>query len=206
MSRPFLVGARLYLRGLNTADLDGPYLSWLNDQETMRFLESGRFPATRESLADAMQASSRKADSLWLAIVDRRTDKHVGNLKLGPINWIHRYASLGILIGDSAYRGQGYGQEAIELLLQHAFIQLGLNKVTAGAYDDHVACLELFKRLGFSIEGNLRSHLFREGAYHGKIVMGLLREDYVKRQPEARSSQRVSARRPSRRHPLRVSA
>jgi len=191
MQHPFLVGTKLYLRPLGLADLDGPYLGWLNDQETIRFLDSGRFPTTRTALEEAFHA--KQTDSLWLAIVDRKTDCHIGNIKLGPINLMHRYASLGILIGDPSFRGKGFAREAIELVLKHAFTQLGLNKVTAGAYTDHVACLELFKRLGFSVEGRQRNHLYREGAYHDKVLMGLLREEYLERMRKALNCQSVAA-------------
>lgn len=195
MRHPFLIGGKLYLRPLEPSDLDGPYLGWLNDPATTRFLETGRFPTTRTALEDALRTSGNRMDQFMLAIVDRRTDKHVGNIKLGPINWVHRYGSLGILLGNPAYRGKGYGREAIELALQHAFTQLGLQKVTAGAYGDHAACLALFKGLGFSVEGCLRSHLYREGRYYDKIVMGLQREAYLQRHATDDSSQRVSARR-----------
>lgn len=193
MRQPFLVGTKLYLRALMPSDLDGPYLEWLNDQETTRFLDTGRVPTSRTSLEGTFQA--KQADSLWLAIVDRKTDQHIGNIKLGPIQWVHRCGSLGILIGDRGFRGRGYAREAMELVLQHAFTQLGLNKVTAGAYADHVACLELFKRLGFSIEGRQRRHLYREGAYHDKILMGVLREGFLKRPPQSRVTERTRVRR-----------
>jgi len=193
MQQPFLVGAKAYLRAVIPSDLDGPYLGWLNDQETARFLDTGRFPMTRKSLEEALQAN--QMESVWLAIVDRKTDKHIGNIKLGPIQWVHRCGSLGILIGDRQYRGKGYAREAMELVLKHAFTQLGLNKVTAGAYGEHVACLGLFKRLGFSVEGRQRSHLYRDGAYHDKVLMGLLREDYLIRHTEAGEAKRMTARR-----------
>ncbi len=189
MHRPFLTGEQLYLRALESADLDGPYPAWLNDRETTKFLETGRFPTSRQALEESLQAAARKADSLWLAIIDRKTDKHIGNIKLGPIDWLHRRASLGILIGDPASRGRGFGREAIELVLGHAFLQLGLQKVTAGAYADHAASVELFKAIGFSIEGRQREHLFRDGRWHDKALMGLLREEYAKR-PSARSAKR----------------
>lgn len=181
MQQPFLIGIKLYLRPLSLADLDGPYLNWLNDPQTVRFLDSGRFPTTRQALEESIRAFGQQRDMVMLAIVDRRTHQHIGNIKLGPINWIHRYASIGLLLGDSKKRGKGFGHEAVALVLDHAFKQLGLHKVTAGAYDDHDASLALFTRMGFVVEGRQRGHLYREGVYHDKVVMGLLSEEYLTR-------------------------
>lgn len=194
MRQPFLIGTKLYLRVLEDADLEGPYLSWLNDQETTKFLDTGRFPTTRRSLEETIQTSAKQTDSLFLAIVDRETDRHIGNIKLGPINWVHRYGSIGILLGDPAYRGKGYGQEAVELVLDHAFTQLGLHKVTAGAYGTHAASLALFKGQGFSVEGCLRGHLYLNGSYHDKVLMGLLREEYLQRHGRVAQELRAATR------------
>ena len=205
MRHPFLIGLKLYVRGVELSDVDGPYLAWLNDRETTRFLDTGRFPTTRETLENLIRTSTGKTESLWLAIVDRKTDKHIGNIKLGPIHWIHRSASIGIVIGDPRYRGRGYGREAIELVLRHAFTQLNVHKVTAGAYGDHTACLALFKQLGFSVEGSLRQHLYREGRYYDKIVMGLQREVYVQQHARSISTMRnlVKRHNHTRRRPLK---
>ena len=189
MLQPFLIGTKLYLRALETLDLEGPYLAWLNDQETTRYLETGRFPTTRKALEEAIQASARQTDSLFLAVVDRETDRHIGTIKLGPINWVHRLAPIGILIGEATFRGRGYGREALELILAHAFEQLDLHKVAAGAYADHAGSVELFTGTGFSIEGRLRDHLYREGRYYDKVLLGLVRDEYLKRQDGRRVSE-----------------
>ena len=47
MRQPFLVGDRIYLRQLEAADVEGPYLAWVNDYEVTRFLETGRSRPSR---------------------------------------------------------------------------------------------------------------------------------------------------------------
>jgi [ribosomal protein S5]-alanine N-acetyltransferase len=181
MRAPFLVGERVYLRALDLADIDGPYLGWMNDAETTRFLDSGRFPTTRAALEKSVLAAGRSTGNLFLAIVTCHSDCHVGNVKLGPIDWVHRVGSIGILLGDAASRGKGYSSEAVGLVVRHAFEQLGLNKVTAGAYADHAASIKLFAAHGFVVEGRQRCHLYREGQYYDKVLMGLLRDEYAAR-------------------------
>lgn len=185
MADLLLKGARLHLRPVTPADIDGPYLSWLNDPETTRFLDTGREPVTREALERMVRASVASTDAVLLAIVDRQTGRHIGNIRLSMINRLHRTASLGILIGEREFRGKGYAREAVELMLRHAFERLGLHKVTAGAYSDHAACLTAFQRAGFAVEGRQRQHLFRDGIYHDKVLMGCLREEFLARASSA---------------------
>ena len=66
------------------------------------------------------------------AILNKKTGAHIGNIKLGDINWIHRFSELGIMIGDKRYWGKGYGEEACKLVLAYAFDRLNLNKVILG--------------------------------------------------------------------------
>ena len=49
----------------------------------------------------------------FLPFAIKTTDKHIGNIKLGPINWIHRYGDISLLIGDKDYWGKGIATEAI---------------------------------------------------------------------------------------------
>lgn len=179
MRRPFLVGEKIYLRPLEAADLDGPYLDWLNEHEITRYLETGMFPTTRESLQDYVQAVARGNNNVMLAIADRASDAHVGNVKLGPIHWLHRRADMGILIGDRTVWGRGYGREAVALVVDYGFHRLNLHKIALGVYADNVAAVKMYQKIGFCIEGTLRQHLFMDGAYHDKYVMGILREQYA---------------------------
>jgi len=44
MKRPFLIGEKSYLRGLELLDLTGNYFQWFNDQEITRYMKNGSFP------------------------------------------------------------------------------------------------------------------------------------------------------------------
>jgi RimJ/RimL family protein N-acetyltransferase len=173
-----LTGERILLQPFIDQEGFEEYLRWINAAESTRFLETGRFPTDRKQLQLYVEDAQRHKDTLLLKITIKQTRHYIGNIKLGPIDWIHRRGSLGVLIGEPAARGQGYGREAVALLVQHAFAELGLHKITAGAYADHTASLQLFRSLGFQEEGRLRQQLYREGAFHDCIYMGLLKADW----------------------------
>jgi RimJ/RimL family protein N-acetyltransferase len=115
-----------------------------------------------------------------LAIVETATDRHVGNVKIGPINWVHRCAEFGILIGAKDCWGKGYGSEATSLIVEYAFRRLNLHKITLGVHAEHVGAIRAYQHAGFREEGRLHEALFLEGRYSDKVLMGVTAEQFFK--------------------------
>lgn len=180
MQSPFLTGEHIYLRPLTQADATVEYANWMNNSETTRYLETGRFPASTDSLAKYIARYEDSKDALFLAIVLKDGDRHIGNIKLEPINWIYRSAVLGILIGRPEERGKGFGGEAIKMMLHHAFDGLNLNRVELGVSADNVAAITCFSKIGFVKEGRFREAIFCNGVYVDRIWMSVLAEEFRK--------------------------
>jgi len=175
---PFANGKNIFLRGITLSDATELYLSWLNDFEVINTLETKVFPSTIEELKKYLANIIKSSNDVMLAIIVKDSNKHIGNIKLGSINWIHRYCDLGIMIGDKSYWKKGYGTEACSLMLEYAFERLNLHRVYLGAYSDHINSINLYKRVGFQIEGTRRKQLFRDGKYFDEILMGIINEEY----------------------------
>jgi len=153
----------------------------VNDHTVTRYMETGMFPTTAAGLRAYVTSVSRHPDNVFLAILEKEGGAHVGNVKLGPIHWLHRRGDLGIMLGAPHARGRGFGREVVALVLEYGFRRLGLEKITLGLDAEHAAALRLYESAGFKIEGTLRRHLFRDGAWHDKHVMAVLREDFERR-------------------------
>lgn len=175
----FLEGASIYLRPLQHGDLSGPYASWINDQEVMCYMEAGIFPNTAEDLEAFFKNVTSRRDQVILAIMSKKLRRHIGNVKLGPIDWVHRRAHFGILIGDKQFWGKGVGTEATRMMVRYAFMRLNLNRVDLGVYAEHESAVRCYERVGFKIEGKLRQDLFHQGTYKDRLWMGLLRSEYL---------------------------
>ena len=183
---PFAVGSLVFLRPLERADLNESYLGWLNDPEVTRYTETGIFPSTAADLEKYYQDVSTSKSQVMLAIVDKKSGQHIGNVKLGPIHWIHRNATFGILIGEKKFWGKGVGLEATRLMVEYGFTRLNLHRIGLGVFADHEAAVRCYEKVGFKVEGRLREDLFqggREGGHNGgtykdRLWMGLLRSEY----------------------------
>lgn len=164
MRLPFLVGKKLYLRVLTPEDINEKYLSWLNDAECVKFMRHRVFPSTFKSLEEFI--NSRQApNSMTLAIIDKKTNKHIGNIGLTSIDFINRRAELGMLMGDKSFWNKGYMSEAFDLVAEHAFGKMNIHKLYAGTESDNAASVALFKKKGWQVEGTLKKETYRDGRY-----------------------------------------
>ena len=171
-----LHGERIYLREVIESDVDGNYLRWMNDIEVTQYLECRFFPATPEDLRIYVRTIRANRNSLFLAMIVKETGEHVGNIKLGPIDWHHASGDIGLIIGEKAYWGKGIAKEAIKLVVNHAFHTLQLHKVTASCYATNVASIRAFERLGFAREGIRKSQFLSNGHYVDQVMLGLVRQ------------------------------
>ncbi len=169
--RPFLLGQRVLLREVRASDLTPRYYQWMNDPEVTQYTESRFYPYSRQRLTAFLARAQRDSTSVFLAIIERAGRRHLGNIKLGPIQWIHRLAPVNLIIGDKARWGRGFATEAIGLLCRYAFDTLQLHKLTAWCYADNVGSRKAFLKAGFVEEARLRAQYFVNGAYTDAICL-----------------------------------
>jgi [ribosomal protein S5]-alanine N-acetyltransferase len=174
----FVRSSRVYLRPLEREDLNARYLSWLNDPEVTRYMETGTFPTTARDLEKFYDDVTGSRIQVILAVADRKSGRHIGNVKLGPIHWIHRCATFGIMIGDKKLWGKGAGLEATKLMVEYGFDRLNLRRIDLGVFADHGAAVRCYEKIGFKVEGRMRESLFKDGKYVDRLWMGLLRSEY----------------------------
>lgn len=170
----FLAGERIYLREVRPSDVNDNYYRWMNDPEVTQYLESRFYPNSLEGLREYVASKLGDRDNVFLAIVLKDGDRHIGNIKLGPINWIHRFADVGILIGEKDCWGKGYATEAIRLVVDYAFRVLNLHKLTAGCYELNQDSIKAFQKAGFAVEGIRKYHFYYKGVYIDDILLGMI--------------------------------
>ena len=187
LHHPYLLGTKIYLRGLERADITGNWFQWFNDQEVTRYMTNGAFPNSVEGITRFYEHVVNSPNDAVFAIVDRSSNAHVGNIGIHRIDWINRVGEYGTVIGEKSAWGKGFGTEATELILAHAFCRLNLHKVFLGVHAEHAAAIRLYEKVGFVHEGRMRQEVYRDGRYYDKVLMGILQEEFLSRR--ARGSQ-----------------
>ncbi len=176
MNAIFINGNNIYLRKVCIDDVNEKYHHWMNDYEVTKFTESYFFPSTKEDLEEYINAKQKDRNCIFLAIIFQENHQHIGNIKLGPINWIHRLADIGIIIGEKEYWGNGLAVESIRLVSDYAFSRLNLHKLTAGCYIDNIGSGKAFEKAGFIKEGTREKHLFHNGEYQDIVQYGMIKK------------------------------
>ena len=168
----------MYLRAIEEADLNSNYRDWFNDEEICRYNSHHRFPNYDENMHEYYERVIKSHNNLVLAICDKKTNAHIGNIALESIDAINRSAELAILIGDKSHWGKGIGQEAAGLLIKHGFRELNLHRIYCGTLEDNVGMQKIAKALGFKEEGCSRESLYKYGAFRDSINYSLLQNEF----------------------------
>ena len=128
----FLKNSRqLQLFTLTTDLVGSEYVGWLNDLLINRYLESRLSLHTIESTINVVSTFMNSKTDLLMGMYSLEMKKHIGNIKLGMIDFHHGTAEIGLMIGDKNAWGKGIATEAIQLTIEVAK-QLELRKLTAG--------------------------------------------------------------------------
>lgn len=178
-----LHGERLRLAAIDL-DQDLPAIAaWSRDTEFLRLLQTNTIrpwtvPELKKWIAEDLGDDEPK-DTAYAFVIRRLSDDRVlGTLDLMISEWSHRDAWIGIGLGDRATWSQGYGTEAMRLLLRFAFGELNLHRVTLSVFGYNPRAIRSYEKVGFVHEGAQRERLRRDGHRHDLLIMGLLRSEW----------------------------
>lgn len=144
------------------------YYDWMNDTEVVKYLESRFFPQNVTNISSYVEEMCQNKDVFFWGIYENET--HVGNVKLGPINRIHRFSEIGIVIGRE-WQGKGYGSESLKMASDFALDVLGLHKVFGGILQGNTASIKAFEKAGFKEEARLCSQYWNGKEYLDDVIM-----------------------------------
>lgn len=167
----------LILRSLEVSHATGPYEGWMRDEDITRYLEVRFAPPDAAALELFIKRMNDSTDNLLLGLFPTgQPERHIGNIKLGPIDSRHAVAAIGVLIGAKDHWGRGLAGEAVAAVAELGFDDFGLERVEAGFYADNVASQHAFRRAGFVEEGRLISARRIGDMRTDEIVMARLRD------------------------------
>ena len=172
-----LSGPRVRLCRLERADA-AAVASWYADPEFMRlFGAEVAFPKSEAQIGAEIDAASRSTKCYLFGVRTVEDDRLIGRAAVEDVLWQHGVAWLSIAL-DHPYWGQGYGSEALDLLLRFAFTEMNLHRLQLTVFDYNERARVLYKRFGFRREGVFRQFLLRDGKRHDMLLMGLLAREW----------------------------
>ena len=174
-------GKAVRLRLVTLDDCGERYVAWLADPEVNRYLETRFMTQTIEMVRGFVSDMLASPINYLFAIVDRASEQHIGNVKIGPVNTHHAYADVSYFLGERASWGRGLGTDACCAATRFAFERLGLHRVQAGFYETNLGSQKVLTKAGFSYEGRLRKKLRQsdDGEWEDHVWFAALKEDWT---------------------------
>jgi RimJ/RimL family protein N-acetyltransferase len=164
----------------------GVVAGWSRDAEFLRlFMTRAIRPWTangvRQYLTETQDGESGKNNFYAFHICTLADDRLIGLTNLEISNWNQREGWVAIGLGRRADWGQGYGSDAMRLILRQAFAELNLDRVSLNLFGYNERALRSYQKVGFVVEGRQRERLRRDGQRWDMVYMGMLREEWVGR-------------------------
>ena len=181
--KDLLKGKLVHLAAVDPEEVGKHFSSWNRDSEFKRLLDSDppRLHSAK-AIKDWLEKElgGQGEDMAWFTIRAVADDQLLGDINLGLTRWNSRDAFVGLGIGPRDFWGKGYGTEAMQLILQYAFLELNLDRVTLNVFEYNQRAIRSYEKAGFQHEGRQRGALLREGKRWDMLYMSVLRKEWSK--------------------------
>ena len=172
-----LTGSRIVLRRHVPENVSW-FRKWYADPEIARLARYQEAPMRADEIERFFVARVVGPDALAMAIHERDGDRLVGTCAFSQLDGDNGSALYHITIGEKDAWGRGYGTEATQLMLDHAFGTLGLHRIALFVFEFNERAIRTYKRCGFVVEGRSRESIFRDGRWWDEIAMSVLESDW----------------------------
>jgi RimJ/RimL family protein N-acetyltransferase len=173
-----LTGERVRLRGTRDSDLS-TIAEWLMDPG-IRATQT-RFaapPSEATARGYVVEWSANKATDVSYSIETLDADPTlVGHVGLFGTASKDRCGTVGILLGPP-YLGQGFGTDAMRLIVALAFREIGLHRVQLGVFSFNIRAIAAYRKAGFVEEGRHRELIYHDGRWYDEVLMSILDHEW----------------------------
>lgn len=174
-----LIGDRIYLSPKGASDDEiQKFTEWMNDFEVTDYIGRSGNLITLIGEKDYLENIAKDSKNRNFDIITLNDNKLIGTVSLENINFIERSAILGIFIGDKDFRNNGYGTEAIKLLLEYGFKYLNLHSIRLDLLAVNERAHRCYLKCGFRDTGCSREEIFLNGKYYDKLHMDILENEF----------------------------
>lgn len=169
------VSERIYLRPLEPADAAS--LLAMTENEEIRYMTGTKAHFTIDQIVQHIKIWDEDPSRYDFAICLNSNNEMIGDIALFEINHDDKKAAFRIAMHEMELTGQGYGSEAIRIIIHFVFHELKLNRLQLEVYSHNKRAIRAYERLGFVREGVLRQSLHYKGKYSDEVIMSLLKSD-----------------------------
>lgn len=169
-----LKGKRIYLRALEPEDLS--FLFHIENDENIWELSHTQAPYSQYILKQYLENAHQdifEAKQLRL-IISNYDNRPLGMIDLFDFDFKNSRAGVGILVQELEDRQQGYGREALQLLIKYSFTHLNIHQLYCTISEDNQASINLFVNQGFEKVGIKKDWIYSNKIYKNAYLFQLI--------------------------------
>jgi RimJ/RimL family protein N-acetyltransferase len=179
---PTRTGKLVLLREVEADDLNDVW-EWENDSEMGLYLNAD--PGKRMSMDEVKrrfhQYLTDPTSGLFIICT-------LENDRIGMLGFDRLYRDIGtcrlfIGVGNKEYWGQGYGTDAMRVVLGYFFEDVALKRVQLSVYDFNTRAVASYRKCGFEVEGVRRNIAYVHGEWCDSIEMCITAERFAELKP-----------------------
>ena len=165
--------SNIQLKELNSQLVSDRYVEWMNDFQITKLTEQRFFKHTKKTIIEFVNEKKySKNEHLFGIFYVNEQKTHIGNIKLGPINYHHKFAEISYLIGDLRFQNKGLATKAIEQVLVLAKKKYKLKKIIASLYSNNIASKRVLEKNKFKLEGIIKKKFVFKKKRLDQLIFG----------------------------------
>lgn len=172
-----LQGNTIFLRALEPEDL--AFIYHIENDETIWEVSNTQTPYSKFLITQYLENAHQdiyEAKQLRLAICKNENLEAIGLIDLFDFDPKNKRAGVGIIIQNEVDRNNGFGKEALGLMINYAFHQLQLHQLYANIGTENLASLALFTTFGFEKIGVKKDWNFTNNSFHDEVLLQLIKK------------------------------
>lgn len=156
------------------------FFSWIKDKEVIKYsLSIFQKMKSDEDISRWFDKLLVDKSSYKKAIVDMTKKKIIGYAGIADISETNLSGEYFIFIGEKSYHGKGVGTYVTKEIVKQGFENLNLNRIMLTAFEKNISAKKAYSKAGFKMEGIMRQSSYRYGEFYDKILMSILKEEYL---------------------------
>ena len=143
----FIQSKRLRFIRFTKDMVNSKYKNWMNDKDITKFILKSNINSIKSlrEFVDSLQNSK----NFFFQVIDKKSCKHIGNVRIGPLSFNKKSSGYGVMIGDKKFHGQGYGKEITLFAVKFLFDFLNFQKIEFDCFLSNIPAIKLYESLAF---------------------------------------------------------
>lgn len=128
--------------------------------------------------ARQVMSETKEQSELAFSIRLQSDQSCIGVCALDNISWSTRHAQLIVKILDEAHYASDVVLDVIQTMLQFVYWEANLNRIGIYCSDDHSILIDALEQAGFTNEGRMRQHIYRNSRYFDRRIFSILQREW----------------------------